>query len=204
MEYHGQRARLTHHNVSESQVVMFQQLNGLPTYGPMAIGFPQEWGSRGREGLVVRFTMAEGATWVGNFRPGIGGLDDVRSHPDGRQVLVFSAGALWCVDPESRTADEIEPAVFSVWEIDGFSDLLLDNQGLTLARLGPSGVVWSTRRISWDGFRNVRFEAGRLVGEAWTFDGDRWLPFSVALEDGQVDGGSYTGPEMRLDHPQAE
>lgn len=182
-----------------SHMTTFRRLQGLPPYGPIATGFPEQWASLGGEGLVVEFAGANGTTWVGNFRPGLGGLDAVRWHPSRAQVLVVSAGALWCVDPDSRSAEEIEPAVFNIWELES-GDLLIDDQGLALVRLGGSGVVWRTRRISWDGFQNVQLEAEQLVGEAWSPIEDRWLPFSVDLETGRVGGGSYTGPEMHFGH----
>jgi len=170
----------------------------------MALGFPHEWTSLGREGLVVEFATTDGAVWVGNFRPGLGGLDDVRWHPDGRQVLVASAGALWCVNPESRMAEEIAPAILDIWEMDESGDLLFNDQGVAFFRLGRSGIVWHTQRISYDGFQKVHFEADQLVGDAWSPIEDRWLPFSVDLTTGRVDGGSYTGPEMTFDYLQPE
>lgn len=189
--------------VSVSQMTTFRRLKGLPAYGPRATGFPEEWALLGREGLVVEFAGASGTTWVGNFRPGLGGLDAVRWHPNGTQVLVASAGALWCVDPESRVAEELAPAVFDTWDL-GNGDLLFDDQGLAFVRLGRTGVVWHTQRISWDGFQNVHLEAKRIAGEAWSPIEDRWLPFSVDLETGHVDGGSYNGPEMHFDYLRAE
>jgi hypothetical protein len=186
-----------------SQMTTFCRLQGLPSYGPIATGFPEEWARLGREGLVVEFTGIDGTSWVGNFRPGLGGLDAVRWHPNGSQVLVASAGALWCVDPDCRVAKEIAPDVFNTWELEN-GDLLIDDQGLAFVRLGRSGVVWHTQRISWDGFQNVHLEAKQVSGEAWSPIEDQWLPFCVDLETGRVDGGSYTGPEMHFDYLQSE
>jgi hypothetical protein len=129
----------------------------------------------------------------------LGGLSDVRWHPDQRAVLAISAGALWHVDPQSRSAREIAPAIQAVWDIDGKGDLLFDNQGLELFRLGPSGIVWRSRRLSWDGFQGIRLEDEKVVGEAWSPIEDRWIPFSVDLATGRTEGGSYNGPEMSLD-----
>lgn len=179
---------------------MFRKLQGLPTHGPMAIGFPEEWSRLAREGLVVEVRGTEGDTWVGNFRPGLGGLDEVLWHPNRRQVLVASAGALWCGDPDSRIGEEIAPAVFQLWQLES-GDLILDHQGLAYTRLGRRGVVWNTPRISWDGFQNVRLEANHLAGQAWSPVEDRWMPFRVHLETGRVEGGSYNGPKMRFERP---
>lgn len=159
------RLRIGLNIVGVSQMTTFCRLQGLPTYGPMAIGFPEEWAPLGQEGLLVEFPETDGTMWVGNFRPGLDGLDTVRWHSNGTHVLVTSAGALWCVDPDSRASENIAPAVFNLWELES-GDLLFDNQGLEFIRLGRSGVVWYTQRISWVGFQNVRLEAEQITGVA--------------------------------------
>jgi hypothetical protein len=170
----------------------------------MAIGFPHDWARLGREGLVVEFITTDGSVWVGNFRPGLDGVDDIRWHPNERQVLAATAGALWCVNPENRSAEEIAPAILDIWEIGESGDLLFNNQGLAFVRLGRSGVIWHTKRISWDGFWKVCLEGDHLLGEAWSPHEDNWLPFRVDLGNGRVDGGSYTGSEMHFAYLQAD
>jgi len=51
-------------------------------------------------------------------------------------------------------------------------------------------IIWRTRRLSWDGFRNVVVQGQILIGEAWMFD-DTWHPFVVDLSSGTASGGSY-------------
>jgi hypothetical protein len=80
------------------------------------------------------------------------------------EVLVTSSGALWKVDPETRAAEEIASAILGVVTLHGSTDLLFNDQGLTFIRLGRTGVIWHTRRISWDGFDKLRFEGGNLIG----------------------------------------
>jgi hypothetical protein len=166
----------------------------LPSYGPLATAFPPEWGSRAREGLVVEFVANDGEVWVGNFQPGLGGVNDVLRHPNGRDALVISNGTLWSVNPTTRHADELAPVVFDVWPVADPDGYVLNDQGLAFLRLSDSGILWSTTRISWDGFRNLRFEGEQLTGQAWSPLEDRWLPFSLDLQTGLVQGGSYTGP----------
>ena len=176
----------------------FRRLPGLPPHGPVAVTFPPQWGAGAREGLVVEFARDAGGRWVGNFQPGIGGVDDVRSHPNGRDVLVISNGSLWIVNPVTRTADEVASAVFDVWAVTDPDGYLLNNQGLGFLRLSADGVLWRSRRISWDGFSDLRFEGDRLVGKAWSPVEDAWLPFELDVQSGKVEGGSYTGPAMEL------
>jgi len=59
--------------------------------------------------------------------------------------------------------------------------------------LGVEGVLWRSRRVSWDGMRDFRREGFVLRGEAWE-PSDRWYPFEVDLRSGNVAGGSYSEP----------
>ncbi len=76
-----------------------KRLPGLPPYGPLATAFPDEWGRVGREGTVVEF-KTEAGTWVGNFQPGLGGLEFVGLHPNQRDVVIIVGGDLWVVNPD--------------------------------------------------------------------------------------------------------
>ena len=169
-------------------VIAFKELAGLPATGPMAIAFPSAW--VGREGKVVEFHAAAGP-WVGNFKPGLGGIDAVRACPDGKHCLVIAAGDAWIVDVGRREADVILPAVDALLEVPGSSDLILSRQGLSLVRLDGSRVVWHSRRISWDGFDDLRIEGARIVGQAFDPMTESWVPFVVDLRTGASEGGSY-------------
>lgn len=102
---------------------------------------------------------------------------------------------MFCVDPAARTAVELGQPIFGIWPLPEANDLILSRQDIAFLRIGAGGVVWHTRRVSWDGFRDVRIERLTLTGEAWSPIEDRWLPFSVDLRTGRAEGGSYTGPE---------
>jgi hypothetical protein len=166
----------------------------------MALPFPPQWGRGAREGLVVGFDRTDGTNWVGNFEPGIGGTDDVMAHPNGTDVLVVSSGQLFRVNPNTQDVVRLAPAVFGVWVLVNPPRLLFNNQDLEFLCVGREGLLWATQRISWDGFRELRLDHETVEGEAWSPLDDRWSPFRVNLADGSVVGGSYTGPEMTLDH----
>ena len=162
---------------------------GLPPYGAPAIPFPADFGRLSREGLVVEFRTEGGAIWNGNFQPGLGGLSRAINHPDGRRVIVFSAGDAWVVDVDRREAERVAPAILGCWAFEG--DLVLSRQGLAFLRIGPAGVVWHTRSLSWDGFEDVRIVGSRLQAQAWSAMEQRWVPCSVDLISGRSDGGGY-------------
>jgi len=166
----------------------------LPPYGPPAIAFPGEWGRLGREGIVVEF-RTEAGTWVGNFQPGLGGLQLAGLHPNERDAVVIAAGDLWVVDPDVRTAERLLPAIDAALEVRDPDGWVYSRQGLALARLGPEGLLWHTRRLSWDGFDQLSIGNGEVKGLAWSPIDDQWYPFRVDLDTGRSTGGSCGGKD---------
>jgi hypothetical protein len=176
--------------------VNYEILPGLPPYGPLALPCPPDFGRSGREGYVVRFLPNTPNSWVGNFAGGLGGYTGVHPHPDGRAILVFAHGQGYVVDPPSRRVrEEVGGAIFNVWRVEGPDGLILDQQGLAFQRYSRSGLLWHTRRLSWDGFRDVHLSSHSITGLAWTPIGERWLPFRVDIQSGRSEGGSYEGPD---------
>jgi hypothetical protein len=168
-------------------------LAGLPPYGPLAQPIPLQWGRRGSEGVVVEFTARDGERWVGNFQPGMGTLDDVLLHPDGRRVLIVAHGDLWAVDADSRTAELVLHDAFDVWRVEQPPGYIANWCGLAFVRIAAEGLRWQTRRLSWDGFREVVVGEVTLTGSAYTPIERRWEPFAVELSTGASRGGSF-GP----------
>jgi hypothetical protein len=143
--------------------------------------------------LVVEFET-ETESWVGNFEPGLHGIDLVSPHPNGQDVVVVASGDLWVVKPGGRTAHLCPPpaitAALDVYDPDGW---VFSRQGLALARFGPEGLIWHTRRLSWDGFDQLEVADERVTGFAWCLDA--WLPFHVELSSGRSEGGCFINEE---------
>jgi hypothetical protein len=159
------------------------------------VTIPANWGRGAREGLVVEFVSDTGEIWVGNFQPGFGGVDDVRQHPNGRDIVVVSAGSAWVVDPDRRKTADMGVSVDAVWSVSEPDGLVMSRQGLAFFRLGSRGCVWHTRRISWDGLKQVCLSSTEVTGFAWAPWTPEWTPFTVDLRSGRVQGGSYNGPD---------
>ena len=168
-----------------------KSLPGLPPYGPLATAFPPEWGCLGREGIVVEFDSAAGS-WVANFRPGLGGLNLVSPHPNGHDAVVIASGDQWVVNPERHSANLLLPAINTALEVHDTNGWVLSRQGIALARLGPEGLIWHTRRLSWDGFDQLSIVGDEITGLAWSPLGDQWLGFRVDLRIGRSSGGAYS------------
>lgn len=173
----------------------FEILNGLPATGPLPRWIPADWRRSGREGFVVRFRKAGGSEWTGNFRPGHHSCFEVFPHPSGMGYLVFAGGPTYHVESETEAAEELEMWASGVWPIQASADLLVEVSELAFLRLGAEGVVWHSRRVTWDGFANVQVDAQRVSGEAWSPIAEDLFPFSIDLVTGHTTGGAPDVPD---------
>jgi hypothetical protein len=112
-------------------------------------------------------------------------------HPDGAKVVVFAAGQVYIVDPDVRSAAALPGAALSVHELGDPPLLIYDDQGIQFQALGRNGLRWRTKRISWEGFRNVVLDGGQLTGESVNATRDTWESFQVDLGTGRTTGGTY-------------
>jgi hypothetical protein len=172
----------------------FEILDGLLPYGPMPLQFSSTGQGMHREGLVVKFVPGEEEEWVGNFQPGLSSFHSVLAHPDHKHVVVVAGGEAYVVDPTARKlvttfGVSIETAI----DVPLLKAILFSN-GLWFELLGEGGLMWKTRRLSWDGMRNVEVRDLQVRGEGWRFD-DTWHEFALDLSNGKVTGGAYDGPE---------
>lgn len=170
-------------------VIAVRLLEGLPPYGPLATPFPADWGRLGREGTVAEF-KTEAGTWVANFQRGLGGIDLAHLHPNKHDAVVVAGGDLWVVDGIARSARCLLPAIAAAFEVRDPEGWLFNRQGLAFARFGPDGLMWHTRRLSWDGFDQLEVGEREVTGLAWSPMEGRWYPFRVDLHTGRSTGGS--------------
>jgi len=175
----------------------FRVLPGLPSFGPPAQPFPRAFQQLGSEGLVVEVRPAAAGAWVGNFRHGLSNFSGVYHHPDGHHLLFVAGGQGYVVDPTTHALEsEIGAAIIGISELSNPPSLLLDHQGIVFERIGARGRIWRTRRLSWDGFRDVRIEAEAITGLGWHAPTDTWQPFEVDLRTGRTCKGVYVGPDL--------
>jgi hypothetical protein len=170
----------------------FEILAGLPGIGRLPEQFSATGAGTHSEGFVVKFYADKMDSWIGNFQPGICAFNGAFLHPNRHDVLIVSGGQGYVIDPEARRLlRTIGGAIEAVYESETLRLLVLDQQGLAFQALGPADQVWHTRRLSWDGFRNVRIHESWIEGEGWDVVDERWTTFRVDLFTGRSSGGAY-------------
>lgn len=186
---------------------LFRVLPGLPPYGPPARPFPPAFGRSGREGYVVEFLPGSPAAWVGNFQGGLGHYTGVHPHPNGRDVVVFASGLGQVVNAHTGELNgDVGGAIEHLWIVANPAGFVLNLHGLAFSRIWCNGVYWHTKRLSWDGFKDVAFSPERISGMALDAPNEKWFPFEVDVRTGRSKGGAYsaTDPEQweMLQEPQ--
>jgi hypothetical protein len=171
----------------------FHVLPGLPTTGSLPEQFSATGQGKHREGFVVEFTPTSGTSWIGNFQPGLSKYSEVFTDPDGSSVIVVAGGTAYVVDIEGRRLLRTFGAQIETVIADDARRQLLFGNGLWFEALCSEGIRWSSRRVSWEGMRNVKLAGSTIVGEALDLD-DTWREFSIDLATGVAVGGSYNGP----------
>jgi hypothetical protein len=157
----------------------------------MAVDFSGSGVGRYREGFVVRFFPDTGDPWSGNFLPGLVSFHGVFAHPDRERVVVVAGGTAYVVSPNSKTCDRTFGAQISWASPVPSLDVLVLATLVDILIFERHGTLWCSRRISWDGFKDLRVENDVLSGRAYTpVSDDEWLPFELDLRTRRVKGGA--------------
>lgn len=140
--------------VSTSQIVRWEILKGLPGDGPIPkyfhLGHPTPWS----EGLVVKFSHADGTSWAGNFqRSAYSRRTEVLLWPEADSVIVIASGAFYLIDASN-------PDKYSTVRL--VTQALLDPQRtmLFVAETLRISAFDRNRRVAW-----VRQRAGEYHPE---------------------------------------
>jgi len=142
--------------------------------------------------LWFLFSSDDGDEWAGAFRQGFNPLWSGIVSGDNRHFYVLSGGVGYCLDVEDREVTAILHGFYtSVIAIPGTSaTAFADFDKVTI--VGPSGPIWLTPRLAWDGIRLVSATPSQISGIAETGQGpadDR--TFQIDLLERSVAGG-YT------------
>jgi hypothetical protein len=78
-----------------------------------------------------------------------------------------------------------------MWPVQNPQGWVFSRQGIAFARLGPDGLIWHTRQLSFDGFDAIHIDEREIRGQAWSAIDGVLHPFSVDVATGRSTGGSY-------------
>jgi len=180
-----------------SHIPRYEILESLPAYGPMYVSISENNETFYSEGFVVRFYVSENASWVGNFEPGLTGLNAVYEFVHNLYVLVIAGGTCYLMNPDFQKPISIFGSGYEtvIKTLDG-RVILQDSTHLTIFE--SSGEYWSSRRISLDGIRELTIEGNLVRGIAYepTAESEEWVEFVLDLEQRIVARGSIFQTEI--------
>lgn len=157
------------------------------------------------EGYVVRFFPTNAEPWVANFECGMGSVNMVFDLPEHNKIIVLAGGTAYLMSPDIKKPLHVFGCAFHNVLTTAEGDLILVDD-IRITHLDRnSGALWSSERISWDGFRSLEIRGSKVLGESWAPGGSvgnstEWAPFSLDLAQHTVSGGSYPNTLM-IEHP---
>lgn len=168
-------------------------LPGLPPYGPAALSFPRS--DAFSEGFVVEFVTERSETWVGNFAKWNKRESSIHTELGSSAVVIVAGGAGYLVDADHQCLiREVGFDLQQLWFVADIGAIVTLN-GLWFEAFDADQTLWRSRRFSWDGTRNVNCSGAIVTGDAFDPMTDGWMPFRLDLTTGDVEGGSYNGPD---------
>lgn len=169
-------------------------LEELPGGIAPRIYYPGGIEGAGADGLIVRIHPTKGMEWIGIFAFGLlsrHGVSGLYACPRTSWLCVVSRGAGYLVntsDPREAEQVGLEP-ILGVLPVPSQNRLVF-HDFTRLAALGETGLAWETPSLSWDGLKEVRVQGKQISGVGWDAGRGQWVPFEVALDTGNFEGGS--------------
>ena len=141
--------------------------------------------------VSLRIKPLSGQAWVGQFRQGAEGITGVFATPSPDVLCVIARGTGYWVPVLEPTQFQLMPSV-PIREVlpVNIHRLLIFVDYTTIAAYGPSGRVWITPDLSWDGLQIDNISHDVIFGSGWDSPAARRVPFSVDLITGAAHGGS--------------
>lgn len=174
-------------------------LRGLPGMTSLEIHqFARSGQSTHSEGTVLAVNGPR-KSWIGNFQSAhyYRGLTDVFPFRTEPSVCVFAGGQGYRLRLES-------PKVYTVFKIFPVlgaqhvseQDWLVLWDFTRMEAHSANGIVWTTRRLSWDGLSITEVHASYLKGLAWDAVNESEVEFRVDLSTGEHTGGPKNLPDF--------
>lgn len=166
-------------------------LDELPSGKNRIVYYPGASELGGKDGLAIEITPRCGDKWIGVFAFGGGGLSAIASTPDPAVLLVVSRGAAYSInagDPSRWANIRIFPITYLQPIAEKGFIVLADYT--RISALGETGLLWTTKDLSWDGISISSIGPDYIEGEGWDPTSRIRPAFRVRLTTGESSGGS--------------
>ncbi|HEY6370571.1 MAG TPA: hypothetical protein VIX37_08325 [Candidatus Sulfotelmatobacter sp.] len=173
-------------------------LRGLPGMSPLEVHqFARSGQSTHSEGTVLAVSGPK--SWIGNFQSGhyYNGLTHVFPFQTGPSVCVFAGGQgyrLRLDTPKMYAVLQSFPVLGAQYINE--QDWVVVWDFTRIEAQSIDGIVWRTRRLSWDGLSITEVDAGYMKGLAWDAANESEVEFRVELSTGEHTGGAKDVPDF--------
>lgn len=172
----------------------YQILSELPVDNLKLVYIPNGGSCVGRDGVIVKLLPYDGESWVGIFAFGdmlSNGSCNAYFGPGRNHLTVLAKGEAYIVlpsDPCSFIRVKSCPAICAIPVPS--HDLMLFHDYTEIVAYNENGLVWETKRISWDGIKIEEISDSAILGKSWDSLNGKNVQFSVDLTDGSHQGGA--------------
>lgn len=150
------------------------------------------------EGLGVKFFPREGVPWYGTFASGSLSRNAVSfagSCPDKVRAIVISKGEGYVVNvdqPDDWSSIPLLPVMGVV--SDAEQQVIIAWDYIRMLCIDQNGIRWKTRRISWDGIKDVTVHSNEIRASVWDPPKGCFRAATIDLATGTVTSGLNPPP----------
>ena len=162
----------------------------LLSYRPLSGEYEEHFFDAVGECQSVLFETKELKTWLGIFgNGGEANFSTAQLFSNSPNALVVAEGAGYVVNVNSseliyKTRDNLLSGVIGI----PVKDLFIACSFTSLFALSQEGIVWESKRISWDGIKLESASEDEVLGRVWIAPEGKWIPFQLVLDEWQIKG----------------
>jgi hypothetical protein len=147
----------------------------------------------GRDGVLVKVRSECGQEWLGTFAFGRltqRGVSGLFTTPDPDRLCVVAAGEGYFVSANTPTSwEEILAVPTRDVRPIAAHDIIVFADFTNLVAYGKTGLMWRTKRLSWDDLKIIEVTDVFIKGEFWDILSEGTATFVVDLATGAHTGG---------------
>ena len=172
----------------------YKVLTELPANNLRVVYIPNEGAGVGRDGVMVKFIPPEGDSWIGIFAFGDmlpSGECKIYLGPGKHHLTIIAKGEAYIASPYDPSLFQTVRSCPVIGAIPiPNRDLILFYDFTEISAYGENGLVWETKRISWDGIKINEVTSNEIIGQSWDAPNEEHVEFRVDLTNGFHKGGA--------------